>query len=179
MGRGIDFSKLDGYNKAPTQSFIMPDMATLYIKLGWEPPAEFINTVMNGKLVEADRSGTRGWHQCEYISEQQAASMGIADRELRSSGDITLSFEAPANSSATIGYLGGPSQNPLPLKMSNRLPTGFLEKLEGYMEQAKQAERQRWASYDSPSPQQTPQPKQQPGREEDGPRFSRGIRFDR
>jgi hypothetical protein len=128
---------------------------------------------------EMSRSGTRGWHQCEYISEQQAASMGIADRELRSSGDITLSFEAATNSSTSIGYLGGPSQDPLPLKMNSRLPTGFLEKLEGYMEQAKQAERARAASYDLPSPQQTPQPRQQPVREEDGPRFSRGIRFDR
>ncbi|MEZ0259616.1 MAG: hypothetical protein ACAH80_01315 [Alphaproteobacteria bacterium] len=41
-------------------SWVMPDMAKLYVEIGWKPPQDFINDVMNSKLVESNDDPTCG-----------------------------------------------------------------------------------------------------------------------
>jgi hypothetical protein len=41
------------------RAWIMPDMAPLYIELGWVPPQAFIDDVMHAELMSADRNQTR------------------------------------------------------------------------------------------------------------------------
>ncbi|MEZ0224542.1 MAG: hypothetical protein ACAH83_08315 [Alphaproteobacteria bacterium] len=42
------------------RSWQMPDMARLYIELGWVPPKEFVDDVMNSVLTDGARRQTRG-----------------------------------------------------------------------------------------------------------------------
>lgn len=79
-------------------SWAMPDMARLYVELGWVPPKEFINDVMTSEILNSNHI-------------------------------LTFAIPKPAT---PIGYLN-PKDNPLPLKMSDKLPTGFLDKLESLM----------------------------------------------
>ncbi len=44
---------------ASGRSWKMPDMATLYIELGWLPPVEFIEDVLGGNLIGGERQQTR------------------------------------------------------------------------------------------------------------------------
>jgi hypothetical protein len=43
------------------QSWTMPDMVFLYVELGWVPPRDFVDDVMNGQLIAERRqsSGTQ------------------------------------------------------------------------------------------------------------------------
>lgn len=86
---------------ASGQSWIMPDMARLYVELGWVPPQKFIDDVMNSELTSGERRQMRG------------------------------ASSAPTS----VGYLNR-KDHPLPLKMSDKLPAGFLEKLEDQMKKA-------------------------------------------
>ena len=79
-------------------AWIMPDMARLYVELGWVPPQDFIQDVMTGTLMANTPGATRTQH-------------------------------------IAIGYLN-PKEHPLPLRISDQLPPGFLEKLEGRMKEA-------------------------------------------
>lgn len=50
------------------RSWVMPDMAPLYVALGWVPPPEFIADVMNGTLTTGARRQTRGLNPVTPIS---------------------------------------------------------------------------------------------------------------
>ncbi len=41
------------------RSWVMPDMILLYVELGWVPPQDFIEDVMNSPLAAGDRRQTR------------------------------------------------------------------------------------------------------------------------
>jgi hypothetical protein len=54
-------------NFSSGNSWEMPDMAPLYVELGWVPPQAFINDVMNNKLTAGERLQTRGMSVKEKI----------------------------------------------------------------------------------------------------------------
>ena len=77
------------------RSWVMPDMARLYVELGWVPPREFVDDVMNSLLVDS------------------------------------------ASRPQPVGYLHAKNDPlPRPFKVSDELPKGFLQKLEGLMAEA-------------------------------------------
>lgn len=85
------------------RSWTMPDMALLYVEIGWVPPTAFIDDVMESPLVAGQRVQTR-----------------------------SVSAEP-----VKIGYLNArDSPLPRPFKISDKLPEGFLERLEALVTQA-------------------------------------------
>jgi len=93
---------------ASGRSWRMPDMARLYVELGWVPRLPFILDVMGGTLTGGGRN------QSDGIPTAPVA----------------------------IGYLN-PRDNPLPLRISDQLPMGFLARLEMLMESAQRPQPRR------------------------------------
>ena len=67
-GKSLGLRNMDAYRSsgdvtlcyASGRSWVMPDMVRLYVELGWVPPKEFVDDVMNSDVVDGDRRQTRG-----------------------------------------------------------------------------------------------------------------------
>ena len=95
------------------RSWEMPDMLPLYVALGWTPPQEFMDDVMNSALLAGGRVQTRS-------IEAKPMALGY----LRKTPD-----ESGTPASEIVPELPG--------TLASNLPEGFLTKLTQTMQQAK------------------------------------------